>query len=122
MPDLDTAKFTTESITVTSTTADASADVLYTVPDNHSALIKFLHLSNGTASTKKAYIQFFHNDSSTYKYLANGLSMAGNSVSGLISSGEFLLHQKDKIVCYIESGMTLDVTVSAKEYFDPLRQ
>ena len=122
MPNLDIAKFTTESKTITSTSSGASADVLYTVPDNHSSVIKFLHLSNGTASTKKAYVQFYHNDDSAYYNLANGLSMAGSSVVDLVSSGEFLLHQKDKIVCYIESGMTLDVTVSAKEYFDPQRQ
>ena len=122
MPDLDTAKFTTESVTVTSTSADASADVVYTVPDNHSALIKFLHLSNGTASAKKAYVQFYQNDSNSYKYLANGLSISANSVINLISSGEFLLHQKDKIVCFMEAGMTLNVTVSSREYFDPVRQ
>ena len=121
MPDLSVSKFTTESKTITSTSADASADVIYTVPDNHSAIVRFLHLSNGTTSTKKAYLQFYHNDDTAYHYLVNGLSMAGNSVHEVVSGNFFTLHQKDKIVSYIESGMTLDVTISIEEYFDPAR-
>ena len=121
MPDLSVSKFTTESKTITSTSADASADVIYTVPDNYSAIVRFLHLSNGTTSTKKAYIQFYHNDDTTYYNLVNGLSMSGNSTHDVVSGNFFTLHQKDKIVSYIESGMTLDVTVSVEEYFDPAR-
>ena len=121
MPNLSASKFTTESKTVTSTSADASADVIYTVPDNHSAIVRFLHLSNGTNSTKKAYLQFYHNDDTTYHYIINGLSMAGNSIHEVLSGNFFTLHQKDKITAYIETGMTLDVTISVEEYFDPAR-
>lgn len=121
MPDLSKSKFTTESKTVTSTSSGASADVIYTVPDNHSAIIRFLHLSNGTVSTKKAYIQFYHNDDAQYHHIVNGLSMAGNSSHDVISGNFMTLHQKDKILAYIESGMTLDVTLSSEEYFDPAR-
>lgn len=121
MPDLSKSKFTTESKTVTSTSSGASADVIYTVPDNHSAIIRFLHLSNGTVSTKKAYIQFYHADDAQYHHIVNGLSMAGNSSHDVISGNFMTLHQKDKILAYIESGMTLDVTLSSEEYFDPAR-
>ena len=121
MPDLSKSKFTTESKTITSTSSGSSADVIYTVPDNHSAIVRFLHLSNGTNSTKKAYVQFYHNDDTSYHSLLNGLSMAGNSSHDIVSGNFFTLHQKDKIVSYIESGMTLDVTISVEEYFDPAR-
>lgn len=121
MPDLSKSKFTTESKTVTSTSSGASADVIYTVPDNHSAVVRFLHLSNGTTSTKKAYVQWYHNDDTTYYNIENGLSMAGNSSYDIISGNFIALHQKDKVVAYIESGMTLDVTLSVEEYFDPAR-
>ena len=121
MPDLSVAKFTTESKTITSTSADASADLIYTVPDNYSAIVRFLHLSNGTNSTKKAYLQFYHNDDTTYHYLINGLSMSGHSTHDVVSGNFFTLHQKDKLLSFIENGMTLDVTISVEEYFDPAR-
>lgn len=121
MPDLSKSKFTTESKTITSTSSGSSADVVYTVPDNHSAIVRFLHLSNGTTSTKKAYVQLYHNDDTSYHSLLNGLSMAGNTSHDVISGNFLTLHQKDKIVSYIESGMTLDVTISVEEYFDPAR-
>lgn len=121
MPDLSKSKFTTETKTITSTSSGASADVIYTVPDNHSAIVRFLHLSNGTTSAKKAYVQWYHNDDTTYYSLVNGLSMSGHTTHDVISGNFMALHQKDKVVAYIESGMTLDVTISVEEYFDPAR-
>ena len=121
MPNLDNVKFTTEGKRVTSTTADASADVIYTVPSNHSAIIKFLHLSNGTSSSKKVYLQFYHTDDASYHHIINGLSLAGHSVHDTISGNELSLHQGDKIVAYAEAGTTLDVTISVQEYYDPAR-
>tara|TARA_R110000787_G_scaffold3130_1_gene12529 strand:- start:960 stop:1325 length:366 start_codon:yes stop_codon:yes gene_type:complete len=121
MPDLSVSKFTTAGKTVTSTSAGASADVVYTVPDNYSAIVRFLHLSNGTNSSKKAYVQFYHNDDTSYYNILNGLSMSGHSTHDVLAGNFFTLHQKDKIVAYIESGMTLDMVVSVEEYFDPAR-
>lgn len=121
MVKLATTKFKTEGLSVTSTSADGSANVLYTVPRNYSSEIKFLHLSNGTNSTKKAYVQFYHADDSSYYYIANGLSMSGHSVVDLTGQTFFHLHQNDKIVIYKESGMTLDVVVSIEEFYNPLR-
>jgi hypothetical protein len=47
--------------------------------------------------------------------------MAGHSTHDVVSGNFFTLHQKDKLLAYIESGMTLDVTISVEEYFDPAR-
>ncbi len=92
MPDLSKSKFTTENKTVTSTSAGASADVVYTVPDNHSAIVRFLHLSNGTASTKKAHIQIYHNDTTSYFTVVNGLSMTANTTHNVVSGNlQYLL-------------------------------
>ena len=121
MPDLSSSKFFTESVTVTSTSAGSSADVIYTVPDNFSSIVRYLILSNGTSSTKKAYVQFYHADDTSYHYLAKGLSMAGNSIDSLSSYGSLNLHEGDKIVAYIETGMDLDITISVEEYYDPNR-
>ena len=47
--------------------------------------------------------------------------MSGHSTHDVLAGNFFTLHQKDKIVAYIESGMTLDMVVSVEEYFDPAR-
>jgi hypothetical protein len=121
MPDLSKSKFQTESKTITSTSADASADLLYTCPNNYSAIVRYLNLSNGTANNKKAYIQFYHQDDTTYHYIANGIAMGANTTKNLLDGNYFNLHQGDKILAYIESGMTLDVTISVEEYYNPTR-
>ena len=122
MPNLQSTKLTTEGSTITSTSAGASADVVYTVPTNYSAVIKFLHLSNGTASAKKASVQIFDASSSSYKFLVNALSMSANTVHDVVAGNDLALHQGDKIVAFIEAGMTLDIVVSVQEYYDPARQ
>jgi hypothetical protein len=122
MPNLNNVKLTTEGITVTSTAAGASADIIYTVPDNYSAIIKFLHLSNGTNSTKKVSVQFYHVDDTSYHYILNQYAMAGNSAYDILAGNELSLHQGDKIVAYAEAGTVLDVTISVQEYYDPARQ
>lgn len=121
MPDLTTSKFHLESKTITSTSADGSADVVYTVPSNFSSIIRYLLLSNGTNAVKKAYVQLYHADDAQYHYLANGVQMDGHSIISLSSQGSLNLHEGDKIVAYIETGMTLDITLSAEEYYDPNR-
>jgi len=121
MPLLSKSKFLTESKTITSTLADADADLIYTCPNNYSAIIKFLHLSAGVANNKKAYIQFYHEDDTTYHYIVNGLAMGAHTATDLVSGSQLYLHQGDKILAYIETGMNLDVTISLEEYYDPLR-
>ena len=121
MPDLSTSKFHLESKTITSTLSDTSADIVYTVPSNFSSIIRYLLLSNGTNSVKKAYVQLYHADDNSYHYLAKGVAMDGHSIIGLSSYGSLNLHEGDKIVAYIEAGMDLDITLSAEEYYDPNR-
>ena len=47
--------------------------------------------------------------------------MAGNTTHDVVQSNAIYLSPGDKIVAYIEAGMTLDVTVSAEEYYEPSR-
>lgn len=121
MPFKESSKFATVSKTVTATSAGASADVVYTVPLHHSSRIVFLHLANGTNSTKKAYVQYYDNSTTQYHSILNGLSMAGHTTHDVVQSNSIYLSPGDKIVAYIEAGMTLDLTVSAEEYYEPSR-
>ena len=119
MPDLSASKFHTQGYTVASTSADASATVVYTCPNNFGPVVRYLHLSNNNAATKKAYVQFYHADDGEYHYIANGLSMAGHSVANLVNGGYFNLHAGDKILVYGETANSIEVLVSCEEYFNP---
>ena len=121
MPLLSKSKFLTESKTITSLLPNGDADLIYTCPNNYSAIVKFLHLSSGVANNKKAYIQFYHSDDGTYHHVVNGLAMGANTATDLVSGSQLYMHQGDKLVGYIEATMNLDVTVSLEEYYDPLR-
>ena len=121
MPNLDTSKFHTQGYTVSSTSADAGATVVYTCPANFSAITRYLHLSNGSNSTQKVFVQFYHADDTEYHYIANGLSMAGHSVDNLVNGGYFNLHSGDKILVYGENANVIEVLVSVEEYYDPNR-
>jgi len=110
-----------ESITVTSTSSGASADVLYTCPPNHDATLDMLYVTNGTNSTKKIYVEFYHADDTTYHKLVNGKSLSGHDTYNILSSSNMHLHAGDKIVVYKESNATFDITVSAREFFNPNR-
>jgi hypothetical protein len=121
MPLLSKSKFLTESKTITSLLPNGDADLIYTCPNNYSAIVKFLHLSSGIANNKKAYIQFYHSDDATYHHIVNGLVMGAHTATDLVSGSQLYMHQGDKLVGYIEATMSLDVTVSLEEYYDPLR-
>ena len=122
MPTKDASKFVTESINVTATAAGASAQLLYTCPTNFSAVVTFLLVSSGTVANKDISIQFYHQETATYKYLLRTYRMGANSVFVVISSNSLSLHQGDKIVCFTDSTGNFDVTLSVEEYFDPVRK
>jgi hypothetical protein len=115
------SKFVTESKNITATSGSASGDVLYTVPNNHSALVDFLLISSGNANNTHIYIQFYHNEDTTYHTIVNKLAMTNNSIQQLMGGVRLNLHQADKLVCYTDSTGNFDVTVSVEEFFDPVR-
>ena len=119
MPNLDNSKFHTQGYTISSTSADASATVVYTCPANFGAITRYLHISNNNTSTKKVFVQFYHAEDNAYHYIANGLSMAGHSVINLVDGCYFNLHAGDKIAVYGETANTMEVIVSVEEYYNP---
>ena len=122
MPAKDVAKLVTESINVTATSAGASAQLLYQCPTNFSAVVTFLLVSSGAVNNKDISIQFYHQETATYRYLLRTYRMGSNSVFVVTSSNSLSLHQGDKIVCFTDSTGNFDVTLSVEEYFDPVRK
>jgi hypothetical protein len=122
MPLKDASKFKTESINVTATAAGASAQLLYTCPTNFSSVVTFLIISSGSVANKDISIQFYHQETASYKYMLRTYKMGSNSVFTVINTPSMSLHQGDKLVCFTDSTGNFDVTISVEEYFDPIRK
>ena len=111
----------TESISVTATSGGASGNVLYTCPNNHDAVITFLHVSNGAASTDNISIQWYHKEDDAYYTIVNNKSISGNDVYNMITSDRLFLHAGDKITVF-NGGGSMGVTISVEEHFNPNRR
>jgi len=111
----------TESIAVTATSGGASSDVLYTCPNNYDAVITFLHVSNGAASTNNISIQWYHKEDDAYYTIVNNKSISGNDVYDMITSDRLFLHSGDKITIF-NGGGSMGVTISVEEHFNPNRK
>jgi hypothetical protein len=101
----------TESVAVTATSGGASGDVVYTCPNNHDAIITFLHVSNGAVSTGNISIQWYHKEEDTYYTIVNNKSVAGQDVYNMITS-----------ITAFNGGGTIGVTVSVEEHYNPNRR
>ena len=108
-----------ESKSITSTTAGASADVVYTVPNNHLAEVTFLVCTNGSTVNTMS-VQVYHADDTTYHHIVNTKSIAANDTYHVVQGDIIMLHPGDKIVAY-KTGGTFDVSVSGRLYYDPTR-
>ena len=111
---------TLESVTVTATSGGASGDILYTVPANNDVTIDYLGVSNSTITPQKITIEVLHAGDSTYYQIAKSHTVAANTTFQLIDGNKLHLHAGDKVVCSKDAG-TLDVTLSAKIFFNPNR-
>jgi hypothetical protein len=110
----------TESVAVAATEAGASSDVVYTCPNNHDAIVTFLHISNGAASTGTISIQWYHKEDNAYYTVLNNKAISGQDVYNMITSDRLYLHQGDKITAF-NGGGTMGVTVSVEEHYNPNR-
>ena len=110
----------TESVPVTATAGGASSQVLYTCPNLYDAIVTFLHVSNGGASTDNVSIQWYHKENDTYYTIVNNKSISGNDVYNMITSDRLHLHAGDKITVF-NGGGTMGVTISVEEHYNPNR-
>ena len=108
-----------ESVSITATAADASADVVYTVPAQHDTEVEFLVATNG-GSVQNISIQVYHADDTTYHYVLRSHSVAGNDAYKLVGPDRIYLHAGDKVVAF-KGGGTFDVSISGKQFFNPSR-
>jgi hypothetical protein len=115
---LATAKFFSAAKDLAATAGGASGDVIYTCPNNFISLIRFLHVSIGANSTKKYSLQWYEASTTTYHFIVDDHSLAGNSLEEVIQGGGYLvLNPGDKIVGFEESGADAHIILSGEEHF-----
>jgi hypothetical protein len=122
MPFEVAGKFKTEGANITASAAGASAQVIYTCPNNFSALVRLLNVASGTAANKHISVQFYHSENAVYYYLLRGYDMTASSSFNVLNGSIMSLHQKDKLVAFADSSGNFDIIVSVEEYFDPVRK
>ena len=110
-------KLHTQAYTISSTTADASATLLYTVPNNYNSIMRFLSISNGSSSTANISVQFFHKLNNTYHHIIKSTAVDGNSIIHLVNGGYFFLHGGDKLLAYADTADVFEIMISSEEYF-----
>ena len=111
----------TKGITVTATSGGANSNVIYTCPAKHDAEIDFLHVTNGATANHNVSIQWYHAESNTYHHILNDKAIAGKDVYNIITSDRIYLHAGDKITAFNGVSGSLEVFLSAKEFYNPNR-
>ena len=120
MATIDTAKYFTNAKDLSATSGGASGDVIYTCPANFISLIKFLHVSSGATATKKYSLQWYEAATTTYHFIIDEHSVAGNGIEEVIEGGAYLaLAAGDKIIGFEESSSDFHVIISGEEHFQP---
>lgn len=112
---------TTAALTVTATTGGANANTLYTVPANYDATIDFLHITNGDTAVHNLTVEWYHADSNTYHHILNDKSIPGKGVYNIITSDRLHLHAGDKISAFDGASGNLEMFISVREYYNPIR-
>ena len=112
------AKYFAKAKNLSATSGGTSGDVVYTCPNNHVALVTFLHISNGATSAKKYSIQWYELATTTYHNFVDEVSLAASTNDQIIQGGAYLaLSAGDQIVCFEEGGSDFHVTISGAEYY-----
>ena len=119
MPITSTAsKFFTDSIDLTTITQTT----VYTVPNNHSAVVKALILANTDSANRTITLQWYHKDTNTTKPILVGHSIVGGNFEAVFNDTiPIYLHAGDILYVTAATANTIVVTVSVEEYYDPNR-
>lgn len=114
------AKFFSAAKDFSATSGGDDGDVIYTCPNNFVSLIRFLHVSNGSSATKKYSLQWYEAATTTYHFIIDDHSIAGNGLEEVIEGGAYLaLSAGDKIVGFEESSSDFHVILSGEEHYQP---
>lgn len=95
---------------------------LYTVPSNHSAVVKALIVSNTDSTNRNVTVKWYHAAATaTYNILENHQITANDFEAVLNDNVPIYLHAGDIVYATAATANTLLTTISVEEYYDPNR-
>tara|TARA_R100001015_G_C4625842_1_gene184531 strand:+ start:772 stop:1125 length:354 start_codon:yes stop_codon:yes gene_type:complete len=117
MPDLSKSKFTSlGSLIGTGTTT------LYTVPNNHAAIVRHLSFSNNdTSNARTVTVQYANSNTSIVHTIVDGLDISASGYNNIVDGSFITLNGGDRILVSAEAAGSINAFVSVEEYFDPAR-
>ena len=112
------SKFFTESVDLTST----DQTTIYTVPNNHSAIVKALIIANTDSSNRNIDLKWYHADDATTHSILEGHQITGSNFEAVLNDNVPLyLHAGDILYVTAATANTIVTTISVEEYYDPNR-
>ena len=114
----DASKFFSNSVDLTTTNQTA----VYTVPNNHSAIVRALLIANTDSANRNIDLKWYHADVASTKSILEGHAIAGSSFEAVFSATvPFYLHAGDIINITAVTANTIIATISVDEYYDSNR-
>ena len=105
---------------ITSTSAGDSADLIYTVPDNHDMEVTLILAANESNSSDKLTLQIYHKHQSSWFDLIKNESVSGNGHINLLNGSRIYLHAGDKIAGYVTTNNdAFNISVSGMLFYNP---
>jgi hypothetical protein len=112
------SKFYTESSELTTT----AQTLIYTVPNNHSAIVRTLLVANTDASNRNMTLEWFHSEDGTTHSILQGHQISGSNFEAIFNDNvPLFLHAADKLYITAATANTLVSTICVEEYYDPNR-
>lgn len=112
------SKFFTESVDLTST----DQTTIYTVPNNHSAIVKALIIANTDSSNRNIDLKWYHADDATTHSILEGHQITGSNFEAVLNDNiPLYLHAGDILYVTAATANTIVTTISVEEYYDPNR-
>jgi hypothetical protein len=112
------SKFFTESVDLTST----DQTTIYTVPNNHSAIVKALIIANTDSSNRNIDLKWYHADDATTHSILEGYQITGSNFEAVLNDNiPLYLHAGDILYVTAATANTIVTTISVEEYYDPNR-
>lgn len=95
-----------------------SANTIYTCPNNYTAKVVLLFVTNTAGGNQTVTIQWYSSAEDTTYYIVGGYVVPAYSFLKL--DGSYLtLNAGDYLIVTPEAGSVMDATVTVEEYFDP---
>jgi len=112
------SKFLTSSSDLTTT----GQTLIYTVPNNYSAIVRTLIIANTDSSNRNITLQWLHADTTTTHSILEGHQISGSNFEAIFTDSlPLFLHEGDKIYVTAATANTIVTTICVEEYFDPNR-